>query len=189
MKKIIYALLIVTFASASANAQGRNNADFNGPYIGGTVGYNSISADGLDDNVSGAAFGGLAGFRSEVGDGVYLGVEAFLNFNTASQEYIELGETIREEADESYGIVAQAGFAAGQALFFVNAGYGWATVSATTDVLGTPVSVSDSGGGVRLGGGVEVKITENLAVRAQADWQDFEGGSATGGTGALVLSF
>lgn len=186
MKKIIYALCVLTFASVSANAQ---NADFSGPYIGGTVGFNSLSVDGLDGNTSGASFGGIVGFRNEVAEDVYIGVEGFLNFNTASQDYLFLGETISYNADESYGIVAQAGFAAGQALFFANAGYGWANVSATADVQGATLIETDSGGGVRLGAGVEVKINENLAIRGQGDWQDFAGGSSIGATGGLVLSF
>lgn len=188
MKKLICTLFVMTFASVSANAQG-NNADFSGPYIGGTVGYNSLTADDFDGKISGATFGGVVGFRNELSDGVYVGVEGFLNFNTASQDFLVLGETVTGELGETYGIVAQAGFAAGQALFFANAGYGWASLEASATVAGTNITESDSGGGVRLGGGVEFKINENLALRGQVDWQDFSGGSTIGGSGGLILSF
>jgi len=188
MKKLICTLFVLALTSVSANAQG-NNADFSGPYIGGTVGYNSLSADGLSENTSGASFGGLFGFRNEVSDGVYVGIEGFLDFNTASQDFLVGANTVTFEVDETYGVVAQAGFAAGQALFFANAGYGWTNVSASSPVVGTTIVENDSRGGVRLGGGVEFKVNENLAVRAQANWQDYSGGSSIGGTGGLILSF
>lgn len=188
MKKLICTFFVLVLTSVSANAQG-NNADFSGPYIGGTVGYSSLSADGLSKSTSGASFGGLFGFRNEVSDGVYVGVEGFLDFNTASQDFLVLGQTVKFEVDESYGVVAQAGFAAGQALFFANAGYGWTNVSASAAVAGTSIVEDSSSGGVRLGAGVEYKINENLAVRVQGNWQDYSGGSSTGGTGGLVLSF
>lgn len=189
MQKIIYTLIATFILAGSAYAQ--NAGNFAGPYIGGSIGYNSFDSEALDEKIGGLTFGGLGGFRNEISDGVYLGAEAFLNFSTASKDFDVLGETLETEIKESYGVVAQIGVEAGNSLLFANAGYGWTRIGAEADVLGTIVSQTASEGGLRLGAGIETKLanTGGFRPRLEVNWQDLAGASSLGVAAVFLFGF
>jgi hypothetical protein len=61
MQKMIYTLILTLLVSSSAYAQG--NGNFAGPYIGGSIGYNSFNSDALAENINGITFGAVGGYR------------------------------------------------------------------------------------------------------------------------------
>ena len=196
MKKMFLVLIAFVLSAGSAFAQ-----NFEGPYIGGLVGYNSYSLNDTtavggqtDDNMSGATFGGIFGVRSEVADNIIVGVEGFVNANTASKTFTTtvLNQTVTTElnSDVSYGFDATAGVRNGETLFFLMAGYGWNDISAKDASGTTNVAASTSGKGIRLGAGAEMIVADNMSIRIQGNWQDFDGGtSAIGGAIGAVFSF
>jgi len=169
---------------------------YEGAYAGALVGYNSYSiGDQTDEGgttsetIGGATFGGVFGYRSEVGDGVFLGLETFVNSNSANRTYNVLNADVKLSADISYGISATAGFAIDKSLLFMSAGYGWNDVSIKSVGLADN-SVSDSGKGVRLGAGIEFPVTNVFSVRVQGDWQDFGfESSALGASTGIIFHF
>ncbi len=190
MKKFFITMIGIMLVGTSANAQSSN--DFSGPYIGGSIGYNSFSSDALAENIGGLTFGGVGGYRQEISDGVYLGAEAFINFSTASKDFVVLGQTLETEIKESYGIAAQIGVEAGNnALLFANAGYGWTRIGAEADVLGTIISETESDGGFRLGAGIETTLGNGNGIRPrlEVNWQDFDGASSLGVAAVFLFGF
>ena len=190
MQKMIYTLILTLLVSSSAYAQG--NGNFAGPYIGGSIGYNSFNSDALAENINGITFGAVGGYRQEISEGVYFGGEAYINFSTANKDFVLLGETLETKIKESQGVVAQIGVEAGNdALLFTNAGYGWTRIGAEADVLGTIVSETDSDGGFRLGAGIETTLGNGngLRPRLEVNWQDFSGASSLGVAAVFLFGF
>lgn len=185
MKKIIIAISAFFVLTTGAMAQATN---FSGVYLGAIGGYTSYNFDGLNDSIGGTTFGGVVGYRAPVTDNIVAGVEGFVTFGQANKDFVVLAQTVNVNADESYGFNGTLGFVVDQALVYALLGYGWTGFTAA-DTIGLGLTSSDSEGGVRAGGGVEFKISEEMAVRVQGEWQDFSGANSVSGIAGLIFSF
>jgi len=196
MKKTISLLLVTTSMISFANAQQADNP-FEGPYVGGTIGINKYSLGDLssvggdtNEKVNGLTYGAVAGIRTEISNGILLGAEGFINENNANETYVGGLLPVDVDADISYGVDATLGFGTDNVLLYVMGGYGWNDITATDASGLTNASFSTSGEGIRLGGGVEFKMTKSLSVRLQSNWQDFDGdASVISANTGLILSF
>lgn len=150
------AILIPSIASAEG--------EFDGPYIGAKASIGIISSSGrtvrgpFSTSNDEFAVGGLAGFRTEVTNGVVLGAEVDALYYTTSK-------------DPRFGGAGLVGYNIdGQGLAFVKLGY----AKLDTDLVDLD--------GVTIGGGYERVITEQINVRAEYQtifYTDFENGADT----------
>lgn len=145
------AVLIPSIASAEG--------EFNGPYVGAKATIGIISSSGrtvrgpYSDSNDELAVGGLAGFRTEVTNGIVLSAEIDALYYTSSK-------------DPRYGAAATVGYNIdGQGLAFVKLGY----AKLDSDLVDVD--------GVTFGAGYERVITDMINVRAEyqtISYTDFE---------------
>jgi len=184
MRKIILSAALFMAVSTTSYAQ-QNTNPFEGAYAGAMIGYSSFSFDDLNENIDGLTYGGLAGYRVEMSDGFLVGLEGYVNGNEADKDFIILGNTVNFSADVSYGFNGTLGFGQDRTYIFVMAGYGWTDFSASAQSL----TVGESGDGIRAGIGFEYKLTDQVNLRVQGDWQDFDSAYSLGASAGFVLSF
>ena len=181
MKKI---LLAATFFLTMCTTTMAQTSLFAGPYLGVNIGYNSFKSDGLVDNINGVSFGGFGGYRAPVSENVVIGLEAFVDVNQGKQDITSPGVgTGSINLNEAAGVNATAGLVIDKTMLYVLAGYGWLNVS--NELFDT----SDNGSGIRLGGGAEFKVSENIGIRLQTVWQDFDSASSIGGSAGVIFNF
>lgn len=184
MKKIL--TLATTLALFSAPAVAQENSDqFEGAYAGAMIGYNSYSLGILDEKVSGMTFGGLIGYRYKVSSHFLIGLEGYVNSNQANKDFFIDPIIVNVSSDASYGVNGTLGIAGDYIMSYVMVGFGWNDLSASAG----DITVSDSDNGLHLAGGAEFKLSESLHLRAQVDWQDFDGASSLGGSAGLIVKF
>ena len=181
MRKIVLAVTLLLTMCTAAVAQ---TSLFAGPYVGLNIGYNSFNSDGLSDKVNGVSFGGIVGYRASVSDNVVLGLQGFVDVNAGKQDFTDLnGDVSTIHLNEAAGFEATAGLVIEKTMLYILAGYGWLNISEE------PIGDSDNGSGIRLGGGVEFKLTDSIGIRAQAVWQDFNAASSIGTNVGVVFNF
>lgn len=154
------ALSAAILTPSIASAEG----EFDGPYVGAKASIGIISTSGrtirgpFSTSNDEFAFGGLAGFRTEVTNGVVLGAEVDALYYTTSK-------------DPRYGGAGIVGYNIdGQGLAFVKLGY--------TKLDSDLVDID----GVTIGAGYERVITDMINVRAEYQtmfYTDFETADST----------
>lgn len=151
---IKYAVLAAALVAAPAAAQ--DNANFVGPRIGATAGYDDVT--GQIDTTD-IVYGVDGGFDIPVGDKLTVGLEAF---------------TTNPFEQATVGAAARVGYAMNKnALVFARAGY-----SNYENVFDRNLD------GLTVGGGLELAISQGIYAKAEYRYSDFE--QNVGNHGALV---
>jgi hypothetical protein len=155
------ALLTVLLASTSFAQQAQTRDGF---WIGGGLGYGSLGCEGCIDR-TGAPSG-------------------YLKLGTTLRQNILLGIETNGWTKSEFGARLTMGNVSGAVYFypmastglFVKGGAGYSMLDASTDVG----SGSESGFGMILGAGYDVRVTRNLSITPVANWfrGSFDGGSA-----------
>ena len=207
MKSIAPSLVITALASVGTisllNSTATAATNWGGYYIGGFTGFGNSDSDwsGVDDsetsptvNVSagleddGLVVGGFAGYNFVSTVWVY-GVEVdAAHFQTYKHVYLDGSEglDLTSTTDAIGTVRARLGYAMGDHLIFVSAGWAWVDASHTWNdggeglENGDPVTVDTNSGWV-VGGGVELATIEQVSIRAEGYYYDFgsESGIAT----------
>jgi len=155
------ALLTVLLASTSFAQQAQTRDGF---WIGGGLGYGSLGCEGCTDR-TGAPSG-------------------YLKLGTTLRQNVLLGIETNGWTKSEFGARLTMGNVSGAVYFypmatmglFVKGGAGYSILDASTDIG----SGSESGFGMILGAGYDVRVTRNLSITPVANWfrGGFDGGSA-----------
>jgi opacity protein-like surface antigen len=194
---------LVVVSSGAAFAQMGTDNPFDGFYVGGMVGYDSMGIDNepdlpdyIDDSEQGDRIAGLGGdgiaggavvgFNVPLGDRMILGAEGSFRYSDAS------GETSLSDDDgssavdfnsrESWAIMGRVGFLVSDTTMLYGAG-GWGQTNFDTRFTNTPDGGNSSvlfDDGVtrdawRVGGGVETALGSGWTARADYTYSNFNG--------------
>lgn len=147
-----------------------------GFYAGATIGYSNTSVDGElgsptiggvlagDDDVKGADYGLLAGYRHEFGNRFFLGAEADVTFSSAdaSDTFGLAGVTV--EKKHSFGLYAKPGYHfTDQLAAFATLGWKWNEY----EVEAFGLSDDDTFDGFTFGGGIEYAIAPQVSLAGE----------------------
>ena len=163
-------VLICANLVSPAQAQG----DFSGGYAGAEVGYLGIDTNGiLTNDPNGVYYGGFLGYRGQNSSGLVYGIEGYFGDSSANASEMIGPITVNVDMGRIFGFDGILGYAASnKVLIFAHAGYINAKITLSTPSL--PISVSDSEGGWRAGGGVEVILKNNVNIRVKISYGEIE---------------
>lgn len=175
MKKLLAA---AAFAAASASpAFAQDAVNFNGPWLGATVGYDKVSleVDGDSGSEDGVLYGLSAGYDINTGSMVF-GVEAELTDSTTKETASDIfvaGDSAKLSAGRDiyagvrFGVPVSPEF-----LIYAKGGYTNARAKLTYDDGVDVFSESDTLDGYRIGGGVEWQ-QNNTFARIEYRYSDY----------------
>ena len=188
MNKTIATLLAgAAFAAAMpAAAQAQENSPFTGLRVQGVTGYDSVRAgSSVDDDANvdndqsaeGIIYGAAVGYDIDMG-GVVVGPEAEFTFSSADTDF-ENGDfegfgfgNVSAERDLYLG--ARVGARVGEnALAYVKGGYSNATFNTRNNDGTTEFRDGYDVDGYRLGGGVEVALSQNMFLNAEYRYSNY----------------
>jgi len=149
----------------------------------GEGGLLDFDNDHFSPNMDGWFYGGLVGYRLQSGNLVW-GVEGILTKSNADKTIATPGGNLYLDSDITYGVSGTVGTLFNdRTMGYLKGGYVW-------NDFGTPVNlVDDNGdlddifdsddnsqtlGGIRVGAGMEFAMTENVAVRGEANYTFYE---------------
>lgn len=165
MKNVTIAVAIAASVLASP-AMAQQTGDFSGAKATAIAGYDNIDLDipGVD-NVDGFLYGGSLGYDMQSGNVVY-GAEVEATESTGNIS----NAGGRLEAGRDLYAGGRLGYVLGDStMLYAKAGYTNARVS-------SPGIGGTNGDGVRVGGGVEFKLSENTFARGEYRYSDYEDG-------------
>jgi len=194
---------VVSVAAADpASAQPKTGQRYEGLYIGAEAGIGRLDLEASPLEDTGFTYGGYLGWRTRAGENFVLGLEARASDSGAEDRREVLIQLDRSDPNialgRSLGIDAVAGLTLGRddwALLFASGGY------LNTKITGAGLGLSDaqtavvfpafsrSEDGYRLGGGVEARLWNNLAVRATGHFADTGPVDQVQVLGSLVYDF
>lgn len=188
MKKLILAgtaLLTGTVMAMPASAD-----VFNGLYIGAQAGYdkNAVNVDGSGvhiNNKSDLAYGVMAGLDLKVSPNIVAGVEADMSLNSNDFNFSDGTTIIDGKAKRTFSLTGRLGYLmADRILFYGRAGYANQGFR-FSDSLSTSKHNFD---GFKYGGGIELGLLANLAVRLEYTHTNYNDGSAPLTSAATTFS-
>ena len=161
MKKFLIATAVFSVATP---AVAQDDASFTGPRIEALVGYDAIDTNSVIGTPDGVFFGAAAGYDFQAGSAV-LGLEAEVADSTAKRTF----GGVKIESDRDLYVGGRAGIVLSpKALVYVKAGYTNARID--TD-LGNA-----NADGVRVGTGVEYKLSQKFFLKAEYRYSNYEAG-------------
>ena len=169
-KSLLSAVVFVASISMAGTASAQESV-FEGFYVGGQAGYSIIDVDisvagvgSASDDMDGFGGGGFIGFGGTNGS-LYGSIEAELGYDGADWSESAGGISADLEAQLTYGLGFRAGWiAADNLLIYGRVGWIRTNVEASVTGLGSDDEDFD---GLRIGGGVEGKIGDNIGVRGE----------------------
>ncbi len=165
MKNVTIAAAIAASVLASP-AMAQEKGDFSGVKATAIAGYDNIDLDipGVD-NVEGFLYGGTLGYDIQSGNVVY-GAELEATESTGNIS----DATGRFEAGRDLYAGARLGYVlSDSAMLYTKAGYTNARVS-------SPGLGGENGNGVRVGAGIEYKLSDNMFARGEYRYSNYEAG-------------
>lgn len=181
--KALVAGAIMALAAGPALAEGKMN--WTGFYVGGhagmdlthtDVGIGGLGINGLSSD--GMAAGVHGGFDWHVpGSQIVLGIGADYTFSNT--EFNVTPGLLSAKLDKSWAVYGRLGIAMGKTMPYVLAGYTEADVSASA--LGGAWTGKDTLEGWMGGAGIEMMLTQHVAVGAEYRYTKFDGLSYLGG--------
>jgi outer membrane immunogenic protein len=179
MKNVTIAAAIAACVLASP-AMAQEKGDFSGVKATAIAGYDNIDV-GITgvDNVEGFLYGGTLGYDIQSGNVVY-GAE--LEATESTGKISTTGGRIEAGRDLYAG--GRLGYVlGGSTLLYAKAGYTNARVS-------YPGIGGENGDGIRVGAGIEYKLSENMFARGEYRYSNYEQGvSRNQGLVSLGLKF
>lgn len=164
--------LVATHASAEV---------FNGPYVGGQIGWqqdrlqwrydDKVAAPRMDTSKSsGFAYGGFLGYNFNINGNGLVGLEASLNGTSGNFKDSWAGRTI--DAGTRFDITARAGaLLSKETLVYARGGY--SNQKYTLRSGGTNANTSTSRGGWTAGVGIEQALAQNVSARVEYDYAKY----------------
>lgn len=165
MKNVTIAVAIAASVLASP-AMAQEQGDFSGVKATAIAGYDNIDLDiaGVD-NVEGFLYGGTLGYDVQSGNMVY-GAELEATESTGKIS----DPTGRVEAGRDLYAGGRLGVVVGDAaLLYAKAGYTNARIS-------SPGLGGENGDGVRVGAGIEYKLSDKMFARGEYRYSNYEAG-------------
>lgn len=162
MPRILIAAFAVLLALPAAAADYRP-----GPYAGIAIGYatGNLTNNGGDLATDGVPVSGIVGYtHAIVGTPMIVGIEAEAAWNNVNGSQTGAGFKLEATSDYTIALKARAGFAAGPALVYALAGPSWS--HGKIKVIG--LSDDHLTLGIQLGGGVDLQLTNTIALRLEA---------------------
>lgn len=206
MRKSIIAMAALALTSTTALA-----ADYAEPapeafswtgfYIGAWAAYNDVnrnnelSAGGpttidLEDSFSGFSGGALLGFNYQF-DSIVVGLEGDIGLaDINDNNTLAAAAVLEDDIDTTYGIRARLGYAVDHTLLFITGGVAWADYEFTLSSLtgGTSIDLfDDTLFGWQFGGGVEQAVTDNITVRLEYLYTDYDDDTDSFSTGGATI--
>lgn len=177
MRRLIISSIALAATTGHFAVAQETASAFDGPYIGAQAGYAwydiDVSANGAslgdldDDGVEGGIYGGYS-FTNRM---LYGAVEVEGNLSGAEETFVAGPNALKLEANYSLGVSAIAGVVIDDfALVYGRVGYHF--LDAEAKAFGA--SESEQFHGLRLGGGVDFGITENLHARAEYSYTFYD---------------
>ena len=180
MTRILLAALAVLL-SGHVNA-----ADYrHGPYAGVTLGYatGSLTNNTGDLTTDGVPVSGIVGYTHAIAGGLGVGVELEGVWNNVKGSQTDRGFTLEASTDWTAALKARIGYAAGPALIYATAGPSWS--KGKIELLGLKDTSTNLG--ILAGAGVDLQLTETIAMRLEAVRQFSSGQEWTLGTASTKL--
>ncbi len=165
MKNVTIAFAIAASVLASP-AMAQEKGDFSGAKATAIAGYDNIDLDiaGVD-NVEGFLYGGAIGYDVQSGNVVY-GAELEATESTGKIS----NAAGRVEAGRDLYAGGRLGYVVGgSTLLYAKAGYTNARIS-------SPGIGGENGDGVRVGAGLEYKLSDNMFARGEYRYSNYEDG-------------
>ncbi|WP_380873507.1 hypothetical protein ACFB49_41910 [Sphingomonas sp. DBB INV C78] len=156
MKRFVAAALAATVLATPAFAQ--DDANFTGPRVEAIVGYDVVGIPGVSDP-DGVAYGVGLGYDFAAG-GMILGLEAEI-----ADSSTKIGDLV---SDRDIYVGARVGTVIGQSLLYAKAGYTNARFE--QDGFG-----GANGDGFRLGAGLEYALGNNMFLKGEYRYSNYEG--------------
>jgi outer membrane immunogenic protein len=174
--------LAVAAAAAPALAQSADTTYFNGPFIGGSIGWQqdrqkfyvsdpSANPGQVSNDSSAFAYGGQIGYDFNIGNQFVVGAEASISGRTGSGNFTDpFGGGYSLSVGRTIDLTARAGYlVAPQSLVYVRGGY----ANSEFTITDATASESQTRDGYTLGIGFEQAIMKNVSARVEYDWSDF----------------
>ena len=170
------AILATIFAGPVATAA--SAAQFDGPYFGAQVGWqsekmrnvkSSFGVVPVDENKRSITGGVFAGYDKTINGRFVMGAEGGLDFASDAKTQSAVGGiNYSVEPKYSFDITARAGYlVTPQTLLYVRGGYASARVRTTITNAAAIQSASDTEDGWLAGAGVERAVAQNVSARLE----------------------
>lgn len=161
MRILIAALAVIFSLPASA-------ADYRpGPYAGITIGYaaGNLTNNGGDLATDGVPVSGIVGYTHAIANtGLIIGIEGEAAWNNVNGSQTGAGFVLEAKSDYTLALKARAGMAIGPALIYATAGPSWS--HGRIEAIG--LSDKHLTLGIAMGGGVDLQMTNTIALRLEA---------------------
>lgn len=180
MSRIASALLAGVALVAVGAAPSLAQSPFDGAYVGAYTGYTDNDASAVsgtvrgDINREGVLYGAYAGYGQTI-DQFYFGGEAEIGTaNLSGSTGRVAGVRTKLDTNESWGLTARAGYLVkDQILVYGRAGWQRTNYDITVGTGTSQVKRGDNLDGYRLGGGVEFAVTNNILVRGEYNYINY----------------
>ncbi|WOF44959.1 porin family protein [Sphingopyxis indica] len=176
MRKLSAAVAVLAFATSALPASAQV---FQGPYVGGQVGWNHDKVGRADtdvgpieirnsrDSFTGGAF---VGYNQTVAPHVVLGLEG--GFEIGANDAVRRGGAVIDP-DYTFDVSARAGYLMDErSLIYIRGGYENSRASVRTIGVNGPIRDHDNFDGWSVGGGVERALTDRLSARIEYRYSD-----------------
>ncbi|WP_353216949.1 outer membrane beta-barrel protein [Sandarakinorhabdus sp.] len=187
MSRIVFALIAAAAIAGPAAAQEAVN--FNGPYIGGQLGWQqdrqSLTLGTVPPATSrarsdGFAYGGQIGYDFNLGKAV-VGLETSLTGRSGSSRFA----TFDLEPGRTINVTARAGWlVAPDGLLYARGGYSNARFS-----IDNPLVPAENRDGYTLGAGYEHMLAKNISARVEYNYGDYGNDDLPGIGGGARLNY
>lgn len=169
MRKETLSLIAAAVAASTTPAMANNNDNFTGPRAEVLAGFEKVTAGGVV-NTDGAAFAVAAGYDFNAGP-VILGLEA--EIGDSSTEQTLFGPVTAESGRTLYAGARIGKAVSSKAMIYAKAGYANTELRITNGSNTLFVNELD---GIRGGAGVEYKINDNMHVKSEYRYTNYNGG-------------
>ena len=187
-KSWVIAAAFATSLSMAGSASAQDSI-FEGTYLGAQGGYSVIDVDvsvagvgSASDELDGFGGGVFIGFGGTNGN-LYGSIEAEVGYDGAEWSETSGGVSADVEAELTYGVGFRVGAVVAEN-FLIYGRVGWirTNLDASLSVVGVGSASDDEDiDGLRVGGGVEGKLGDNIGVRGEFTYTNYEDISSVAG--------
>lgn len=187
MSRFAFALLAAAAIAGPAAAQEAKN--FNGPFIGGQIGWqqdrqsldlSTVPPSTVRTKGDGFAYGGQLGYDLNLGGGV-IGVETSLTGRTGTSRF----PTFDLESGRTINVTARAGWlVTPEGLLYARGGYSNARFS-----IANPAGGAENRDGYTVGAGYEQMLGKNVSARIEYNYSDYGNDTLPGIGGGASLNY
>jgi outer membrane immunogenic protein len=181
--RVIVSATVATVLAA-ATAAPATAAEFNGPFVGAQIGWqsekmkntdSSFGVTPIDDTVNSISGGIYAGYDKRVADRVVIGAEAGVDFSSDDEtDASAAGTTYLVDPKYSFDLTVRAGYlVTPETLLYARGGYTNARVRTSVASLAGVEGDSDNQDGWLAGAGVERQIKDNISARLEYRYSKF----------------